>query len=53
MHDRLRIPNRPVLTKAVSWLWPGGLLVINVPTSAGEGIEPDCIGVPMYFGGIS
>jgi SAM-dependent methyltransferase len=44
--------HRPVLTKAVSWLRPGGLLVINVPISAGEGIEPDWLGVPMYFGGI-
>jgi SAM-dependent methyltransferase len=42
----------PVLTKAVSWLRSGGLLVINVPLSAGEGVEPHWLGVPMYFGGI-
>jgi SAM-dependent methyltransferase len=44
--------HRRVLTNAVSWLRPGGLLVINAPLTAGEGIEPDWLGVPMYFGGI-
>lgn len=45
--------HRPLLAKAVSWLRPGGVLLINAPVAAGEGIEPDwLVGVPMYFGGI-
>ena len=44
--------HRAVLSAAVSWLRPGGLLVINAPITVGEGIEHDWLGVPMYFGGI-
>ncbi len=44
--------HRPLLAKAVSWLRPGGLLVINVPVADGDGIDPDWLGVPMYFGAI-
>ena len=44
--------HRQVLAAAVSWLRPGGLFVINVPVTVGEGIEHDWLGVPMYFGGI-
>jgi SAM-dependent methyltransferase len=44
--------HRRVLAAAVSWLRPGGLLVINVPVTVGEGIEQEWLGVPMYFGGI-
>jgi hypothetical protein len=36
----------------VSWLRPRGLLLISAPVSAGEGIDPNWLGVPMYFGGI-
>ncbi len=34
------------------WLRPGGLLLTSVPVTAGDGIEPDWLGVPMFFGGI-
>lgn len=44
--------HRPLLARAVSWLRPGGLLLVNVPVTAGDGIDPDWLGVPMYFGAI-
>jgi hypothetical protein len=41
-----------VLRRIGDWLRPGGLMVISVPVAAGEGVDPDWLGVPMYFGGL-
>jgi SAM-dependent methyltransferase len=44
--------HRPLLAKAAAWLRPGGVLLVNAPVGASEGVEPDWLGVPMYFGAI-
>ena len=44
--------HRPLLADAVRWLRPGGLLWMNFPITAGESVDSDWLGVPMYFGGI-
>ena len=44
--------HQPLLAKAVSWLRPGGLLLMSFPVHAGDGVEEDWLGVPMYFGGV-
>jgi SAM-dependent methyltransferase len=42
----------PLLRSIASWLRPGGLLLTSAPLNAGGSVEPDWLGVPMYFGGI-
>lgn len=44
--------HRPLLAKIASWLRPGGFLLTSAPLGTGGVIEPDWLGVPMYFGGI-
>jgi SAM-dependent methyltransferase len=34
------------------WLRPGGFLLTSAPLIAGVGVEPDWLGVPMFFGGV-
>jgi RimJ/RimL family protein N-acetyltransferase/SAM-dependent methyltransferase len=34
------------------WLRPGGVLCASFPTGAGDAVEDEWIGAPMYFGGI-
>jgi len=42
----------PLLRRAATWLRPRGLLLTSAPLTAGEAVERDWLGVPMYFGGI-
>jgi cyclopropane fatty-acyl-phospholipid synthase-like methyltransferase len=42
----------PLVASIARWLRPGGLLLTSAPLSAQEGVEPDWLGVPMFFGGI-
>jgi SAM-dependent methyltransferase len=42
----------PLLATIADWLRPGGLLLTSAPLGAGDGIEDDWLGVPMFFGGI-
>lgn len=42
----------PLIAAAASWLRPGGLLLTSAPVGAGDVIEADWLGVPMFFGGI-
>jgi SAM-dependent methyltransferase len=43
---------RPLLAAIAAWLRPGGLLVASLPTGDDPGsIEPDWLGVPMFFSG--
>ena len=44
--------HRPLLSRAASWLRPGGLLLTSAPVAPGSGVEEDWLGVPMFFGGI-
>ncbi len=34
------------------WLSPGGLLLTSAPLAHGDDLNPDWLGVPMFFGGI-
>jgi len=42
----------PVLRRVFDWLAPGGVFCASFPLTAGDEVEPDFIGVPMFFGGI-
>ena len=42
----------PLIAAVARWLRPGGLFLTNAPVGAGDGIEPDWLGVSMFFGGI-
>jgi SAM-dependent methyltransferase len=42
----------PLLRSIAGWLRPGGILLTSTPATAGEDIDSDWLGVPMYFGGI-
>jgi SAM-dependent methyltransferase len=42
----------PLYAEIARWLRPGGLLLTSAPLGAGEGVEQDWLGQPMYFGGI-
>ena len=44
----------PAFARILSWLRPGGRLMLSLGTSdnAGE-IEPDWLGVPMFFAGFT
>lgn len=42
-----------VLGRLARWIRPGGRFVGTVAARAGSGIEPDWLGVPMYFSGES
>lgn len=42
----------PLLRSVAGWLRPGGVLLASAPLTAGEDVEADWLGVPMYFGGI-
>lgn len=49
------IPSRQhaqLFAAIASWLRPGGLLVTSAPTTPGDEISADWLGVPMFFGGI-
>jgi SAM-dependent methyltransferase len=41
-----------VFRRVFDWLRPDGLFCSSFPLSAGEDVEEDFIGVPMFFGGI-
>jgi SAM-dependent methyltransferase len=41
----------PMFASIASWR-PGGVLLASTPVGAGDGIEPDWLGVDMFFGGI-
>ncbi len=48
----LHVPGReqPALVDRIAaWLAPGGVLLFNVGLHAGDGGEPDWLGVPMYW----
>jgi SAM-dependent methyltransferase len=38
-----------LVASIASWLVPGGVLLFNVGLYAGDGCEPDWLGVPMYW----
>jgi SAM-dependent methyltransferase len=42
----------PLFAAIARWLRPGGLLLTSTPVGAGDGIDPDWLGVPMFFDGI-
>jgi SAM-dependent methyltransferase len=42
----------PLVAEIARWLRPGGFLLTSAPLHAGEDVEDDWLGVPMYFGGI-
>ena len=42
----------PLFATIADWLRPGGLLLASAPLGAGDGMEDDWLGVPMFFGGI-
>ena len=42
----------PLLRSIATWLRPGGFLLANAPASPGDTVDPDWLGVPMFFGGI-
>ena len=42
----------PLLASIADWLRPGGRLLTSAPLVAGDEIEDDWLGVPMFFGGI-
>lgn len=44
--------HRPLYAAIGRWLRPGGLLVTTAPLAAGEDVQADWLGVPMFFGGI-
>lgn len=42
----------PLVRRAWRWLRSGGVFCSSFPLGAGEDVEGDFIGVPMFFGGI-
>jgi cyclopropane fatty-acyl-phospholipid synthase-like methyltransferase len=42
----------PLFASIAGWLKPGGVLLTNAPTRPDSSVEPDWLGVPMYFGGL-
>ena len=40
-----------LLTRIHDWLTPGGLLLATLGTIEDEGVQPDWLGVPMFFAG--
>ncbi|MGH8895013.1 MAG: class I SAM-dependent methyltransferase [Actinomycetes bacterium] len=44
--------HQPLLRRIAGWLRPGGLLVTSALLTAGDAVEDDWLGVPMFFGGI-
>lgn len=42
----------PLFASIARWLRPGGVLLTSTPVGAGDGIEPNWLGVDMFFGGI-
>jgi cyclopropane fatty-acyl-phospholipid synthase-like methyltransferase len=42
----------PLFSAVGGWLRPGGLLVTNAPLRPDSMVDPDWMGVPMYFGGL-
>jgi cyclopropane fatty-acyl-phospholipid synthase-like methyltransferase len=41
-----------VFTRVAGWLAPGGFLLTSAPVGGDDGVQPDWLGVPMFFGGI-
>jgi SAM-dependent methyltransferase len=39
----------PLLQRIAGWLRPGGFLLATMATSGTEAVDPDWLGVPMYF----
>ena len=42
----------PLFAAVAQWLRPGGLLLTSAPLGTGDAVDPDWLGVPMFFGGI-
>ncbi len=42
----------PLLHAIADWLRPGGVLLTSAPLVAGDDVDEDWLGVPMFFGGI-
>lgn len=42
----------PLYVAIASWLRPGGVLLTSTPVGAGDDVDPDWLGVEMFFGGI-
>ena len=44
--------HRRLLGEVAEWLRPGGVLLTSFPLTRGDGVEPEWLGVPMFFGGV-
>ena len=42
----------PLFAAVARWLRPQGLFLTTAPLEPGDGVEPDWLGLPMYFGAI-
>ncbi len=42
----------PLLRAVADWLRPGGVLLFSAPMVAGDEVDSEWLGVPMFFGGI-
>jgi hypothetical protein len=40
------------LRSIARWLRPGGVVLTSAPLIPGDAVDPEWLGVPMYFGGI-
>lgn len=42
----------PLFASIAGWLRPGGVLLTSTPVGAGDNVDGDWLGAPMFFGGI-